>query len=146
MRSCTRHMPRNRTVRGVFLFILVLLGPRFAWADDLKPFTSKAGNFKILLAETPAEKKETVKAPAGDSVMNQFTASAGAAFIMLNYSDYPDKRVRAATAEQHVEIMAKDGPGAGKKVIETKKRMLGDHPGSEVLVTDGKVWLRFRYY
>lgn len=115
-----------------------------------KPFSSKAGAFKVLMPGTPIQETDTVNTQAGFIPVNVFSvARQNEAVYGVAYTDYP-KNITPNFRELDQlirELTSKDLEAAGVKLINQRTLRLNNFLGREIKLQlpEGLI-MKWRFY
>jgi hypothetical protein len=138
--------------RPAFVFVLSLLilaGASALPAQDQpqwKPFSSEAGNFRVLVPGVPKETATPIRTDGGDVVEHRFTVDMGFIGYFVSYTDYPSNFQDVQAAIDHVRDGFLGGI-KGKVVNEGPVRLSGNLGRAVKAETDdGKLVALLRIY
>jgi len=118
------------------------------FATTLKPFTNRAGNFRILMPGTPIERTSAEDTPAGPVELYQASLVRESRAYFVGYSVLPD--VVHGSDPAKLLASARDGAAArvhGEVVADRALRLADRYPGREFTIrVGGRVELTQRVY
>jgi hypothetical protein len=139
-------------MRSLLVLTLLALGPVLGYAEEKKAewkeFSSKEGQFKVLMPGKPKQEDLETAGDFGKGVLHMNSVHVGKTFYGANYGDFP-AAIKKAPLKKVLDS-SRDGAVANLegKLAREKDIKLGKYPGREVQIEvgEGKQLFRARVY
>ncbi|HET8783581.1 MAG TPA: hypothetical protein VFM63_14240 [Pyrinomonadaceae bacterium] len=116
-------------------------------ANTWKEFTSKEGQFSVLLPGKPAQQDRTLQTGLGPIATHDFTVQSDISLFYLSYAEFP--KLGPLTQQDHKEMLDSSRDRAlsqGAKLISEVDVSVDGSPGREVIAEKDGMILRARFF
>lgn len=108
--------------------VLTVDGEQSQWQE----FTSKDGNFSVLMPGVPAEETEVLETAAGNLELKGFSSAQSAARFVVAYSDYPQTAQVGNSEVVLANVRDQILERVGARLVSERPISLNAEPGREV--------------
>ena len=97
----------------------------------IRPFTSRAGTFSVLLPGQPQYSSSSIETPFGRTTLHKFNVvtDGGDYAYLVMYADYPTDMSRVDKATLLTNVCAKGAAGVNGQVVSGKRVSINGYPG-----------------